>query len=360
MNVRKFFCVSLIFCSLSFAFAKEYSKSEAAKLRSAVCQKAKTYIGCPYRTGAIGPDAFDCSGLIFTVFREAAGIQLPRSAKAIYSAVTIVSSDQIEEGDLVFFKTTGDGSISHVGIYIGRNQFIHAASDGSNTGVIASSLTEKYYKNCFAGVGKPISTAKSNKKNEKTDDSDEIIEEEVIEDDNSEEKKSKGSFLSDIEVDTITACDWSLWLPNKFMINFRGLTLTTIARYTGWQVQPGVGTTLRWNSGTQVFQLPILFSLTFNEHVTVYAGPVITFGDPVTPDTHDSIKASFFPGIMGVSFSTPSFNAGNVKISVTQDLAYTIFNDTDGGALKFHDSLCTGFIFSTGIRVTLPVKSVLK
>ena len=357
MNVRKFFCLSLFFCSLSFVSAKEYSKAEAAKLRAAVCQKAKTYIGCPYRTGAIGPDAFDCSGLIFTVFREAASIQLPRSAKAIYSAVTIVSSDQLEEGDLVFFKTTGDGSISHVGIYIGRNQFIHAASDGSNTGVIASSLTEKYYKNCYAGVGKVISTAKTKKNDAETE---EIIEEDITDDEVSSENKPKASFLSQLELDAITACDWSLWLPNKFMINFRGITLTAIARYTGWHVQPGVGTTLRWNAGTETVQLPLLFSLTFNEHVTVYAGPVITFGNPVTPDTHDSIKASFFPGIMGVSFSTPSFDAGKVKISVTQDLAYTVFNDTDGGALRFNDSLCTGFVFSTGIRVTLPVKNVLK
>lgn len=154
--------------SLSMIFSKEYSAEESKKLRAAVCAQAKSYIGCPYRTGATGPDSFDCSGLVYTVFREAAGIQLPRSAKAIYSAVKIVSSSQLETGDLVFFKTTGDGTISHVGIYIGRNQFIHAASDGSNTGVIASSLTEKYYKNTFAAVGKVITTPAAEKESTAT------------------------------------------------------------------------------------------------------------------------------------------------------------------------------------------------
>ncbi|MBP5403270.1 MAG: C40 family peptidase [Treponema sp.] len=360
MKVKKFFCFVLFFFTLSFSFAREYSKAEAARLREAVCAKVKTYIGCPYRTGGIGPDSFDCSGLIFTVFREAASIQLPRSAKAIYSTVTIVSTDKMEEGDLVFFKTTGDGSISHVGIYIGRNQFVHAASDGANTGVIASSLTEKYYKNCFAGVGKVITTAKSDKKNPKNDDSDEIIEEEIINEDSTVSSSEKKSFFDSLVFDTTTSCDWSLWLPNKFMINFRGIAVTTVARYTGWKVQPGLGTTLRWNSGTETFQIPITFSLTFNDYVNIYAGPVITFGNPSTPDYHERIKSSFFPGIIGVSFNTPSFDAGKVKISIAQDLSYTVFNDTDGGALSFGDSLCTGFVFSTGIRVTLPLKNVLK
>lgn len=160
MKFKRIISTLTIFLCCSFIFAKEYSEEEAKKIRAEVVANVKTYIGCPYRTGGIGPDTFDCSGLIYTVFSDSADIQMPRSVKAIYAVATIVSAEELEEGDLVFFKTTGDGSISHVGIYIGRNQFIHAASDGSNTGVIVSSLNEKYYKNCYAAVGKPFTTKK--------------------------------------------------------------------------------------------------------------------------------------------------------------------------------------------------------
>ncbi|MDE5775922.1 MAG: C40 family peptidase [Treponemataceae bacterium] len=139
-----------------YCTAQEYSIEQARKIRKNVVACAKQYIGCPYRSGAIGPDAFDCSGLIYTVMREGAKLQMPRSAKAIYSKAKTIKLSQAEEGDLVFFKTTGDGSISHVGIFIGKNQFIHAASSGANTGVIVSSLKERYYANSFAGAGRVL------------------------------------------------------------------------------------------------------------------------------------------------------------------------------------------------------------
>lgn len=371
MKLRKILSAILFLFLCTVIFANE-NNSKAAKQREAVCAKAKTYIGCPYKTGAIGPDSFDCSGLIFTVFREAASVQLPRSAKAIYSAVKIVSTDLIEEGDLVFFKTTGNGQISHVGIYIGRDQFIHAASDGSNTGVIASSLTEKYYKNCFAGVGKVLPSVKTKDSDSKlkknSNDEDEIIEEDIPDDDEKKSssknktasKSSSGSFFSDIAFDATLSCDWSLWLPRKFMINCRGITLSTVARYTNWAIQPGIGTQFKWNYGADCFQIPLTFSLTFNDYVSIYLGPVITIGISKLPETYEPINASFFPGIIGVTFSTPSIKAGKVNISISQDISYTVFNGTDGGALPVNEALSTGFVFSTGIRVTLPLNRVLK
>lgn len=373
MKLKNFLLATLILFFCNFIFANE-NTSKAAKQREAVCAKAKTYIGCPYKTGAIGPDSFDCSGLIYTVFREAASVQLPRSAKAIYSAAKIVSSDLLEEGDLVFFKTTGNGQISHVGIYIGRDQFIHAASDGANTGVIASSLTEKYYKNCFAGVGKVLPSAKtkdSDSQIKKNSDEEEIIEEDIPDDEekssSSKNKSSKtasksssGNFFSEIAVDSTLSCDWSLWLPRKFMINWRGLQLNTVARYTKWEFQPGIGTSLRYNYATKCFQIPITFNLAFNDYISIYLGPVITLGYPNLPETYQRIEASFFPGIIGVTFSTPSITLGKVNISISQDISYTVFNGTDGGALPINESLSTGFVFSTGIRVTLPLNRVLK
>lgn len=78
------------------------------------------------------------------------------------------------------------------------------------------------------------------------------------------------------------------------------------------------------------------------------------------PNIKNIINGSVFPGIIGVSLNTPSIKIGKVAVSISQDFAYTVFNDTDGGALRFTDGINAGFIFSTGIRVTLPLKNVLK
>lgn len=174
-----------------YCTAQEYSAEQAQKIRKNVVACAKQYIGCPYQSGAIGPNAFDCSGLVYAVMREGAKTQMPRSAKAIYSKAKTIKISQAEEGDLVFFKTTGDGSISHVGIFIGKNQFIHAASDGANTGVIISSLNERYYANSFAGAGRVLPSGRSSNSEEKLqDDSDSAENPAAYLDENSNEKNS--------------------------------------------------------------------------------------------------------------------------------------------------------------------------
>lgn len=369
MKLKKTATVLLLIFAAAGAFSKQYSEKEAEELRNAVVAKVKTYIGCPYRSGATGPDAFDCSGLVYTVFREAAGIQLPRSARAIYSAVQIVESSRIENGDLVFFKTTGNGTISHVGIYIGRGQFIHAASDGANTGVIASSLTEKYYKNTFAAVGKVITTAGS-KNDSKSASAQNSAQKKTAERQSSNQlslssaprsssQASNSSFASNIAIDTTLACDWNLWLPHTFTPNFRGIALTATARYTEWKIQPGIGTAFRWNYGCECFQIPVLFSMMFNEYIEAYLGAVFTAGTARMPGARTHIKGLIFPGTIGVSFKTPSVKTGAVRLSLSQDISYTFFTDKNGHMLNPADSLNAGLVFSTGIRVTLPLKNVL-
>ena len=175
-----------------YCTAQEYSIEQARKIRKNVVACAKQYIGCPYKSGAIGPDAFDCSGLVYTVMREGAKLQMPRSVKAIYSKAKTIKLSQAEEGDLVFFKTTGDGSISHIGIFIGKNQFIHAASSGANTGVIVSSLKERYYENSFAGVGRVLPLGRNSNSDSEENSLDEASSENAAAtvDENSNEKNS--------------------------------------------------------------------------------------------------------------------------------------------------------------------------
>lgn len=108
---------------------------------------AYNYLGRPYVFGASGPRAFDCSGLTQYVYAKL-GISLPHYTGAQYAMGSSVSKGNLSPGDLVFFNTYGP--ISHVGIYIGGGDFIHAPSSGKN--VTVSSLSESYYSSRYAGA----------------------------------------------------------------------------------------------------------------------------------------------------------------------------------------------------------------
>lgn len=96
-------------------------------LRQQVVNYAKKYLGVKYVWGGTSPNGFDCSGLVQYVYRQF-GIKLNRVAADQARQGTKVTRAQLKAGDLVFFNTSSGSSIDHVGIYIGNNQFLHAAS----------------------------------------------------------------------------------------------------------------------------------------------------------------------------------------------------------------------------------------
>ena len=106
------------------------------------------YQGVPYVFGGTSPIyGFDCSGFVQYVFAQA-GISLPRTADAQYEVGTPVSVTDLIPGDAVFFTTYTYGA-SHVGIYIGDGDFIHASS---SRGVTISSLASSYYSTHYIGA----------------------------------------------------------------------------------------------------------------------------------------------------------------------------------------------------------------
>lgn len=109
---------------------------------------AKSLLGKPYVWGAQGPSSFDCSGFTYYVFKNCANITLPRTSVDQSTYGITVSKSNLKVGDLVFFDTDGanDGNVSHVGIYIGSNQFIHSSSTKGK--VVISDFTN-YYNNAF-------------------------------------------------------------------------------------------------------------------------------------------------------------------------------------------------------------------
>jgi cell wall-associated NlpC family hydrolase len=108
-------------------------------------------VGTPYRYGGNTPrGGFDCSGLVDYVFRDVAGIELPRTAQEISRIDTpSVPRDALESGDIVFFHTQGR-HISHVGIYVGKGRFVHAPNAGGT--VRLDYLDTSYWREHYGGA----------------------------------------------------------------------------------------------------------------------------------------------------------------------------------------------------------------
>lgn len=106
------------------------------------------YLGKPYAGGGQGVKGYDCSGFVGAVYLEYSSIHLPRTTEDMFKAGRRVTGGDLYFGDLVFFDTGGQG-VSHVGIYIGFDEFVHAST---SNGIIISSMNDKYYKKRFVGA----------------------------------------------------------------------------------------------------------------------------------------------------------------------------------------------------------------
>ena len=120
-----------------------------SSIAARVISSAENKLGSTYVYGDTGKEGYDCSGLIYSIYCNELGISLPRSSAAQSTFGKQVSKSDLQEGDLVFFNTTGNG-VSHVGIYIGGGKFIHASSGQGK--VMTSSLDEGYYEDRYVNA----------------------------------------------------------------------------------------------------------------------------------------------------------------------------------------------------------------
>lgn len=125
-------------------------------LRQQVVDFALQYVGYSYVYGGQSPSTgFDCSGFVYYVFHNF-GYNVTRTASSQYASDGVsISKAELQPGDLVFFSSNGGYSVTHVGIYIGNNQFVHASTP--RAGLIISSLDSDYYLKVWHGAKRVLS-----------------------------------------------------------------------------------------------------------------------------------------------------------------------------------------------------------
>ena len=155
MNFFLFLSLSIIFftvsCSPPSSYRGRYGYKNIRKYKGAnrkrIVRTAKRYIGVKYKYGGTTPSGFDCSGYVMYIYRKS-GIDLPRAINKQFYSGRRVSLRRARPGDLVFFNTSGK-RISHVGLYVGNNRFIHAPRTGKR--VSYSNIKNSYWKKRYIG-----------------------------------------------------------------------------------------------------------------------------------------------------------------------------------------------------------------
>lgn len=126
---------------------KESNTQQDLRTRFAV--QVQRFIGAPYVWGGASPAGTDCSGMVRTVFRRALGIDLPHSSQQLFAYGRPVAKDELQLGDLVFFRDPHSSRISHVGIYLDQGQFAHASL---SAGVTLSDINSSWYSRIYIGA----------------------------------------------------------------------------------------------------------------------------------------------------------------------------------------------------------------
>ena len=141
----------------SFANGKSY---QLPVLADSILERGMSLIGTRYRFGGTSEAGFDCSGFIGYLFREEAGMNLPRSTREMINVdAPLVTRSDLKPGDLLFVANHGRGGrVSHAGIYLGDIQFFHSSSRRSG-GVRIDSLGDSYWSKTFIEAKRALAMA---------------------------------------------------------------------------------------------------------------------------------------------------------------------------------------------------------
>ena len=127
----------------------DYAREYAGPMGKDLAEEARRWLGTPYRYGGQDRNGTDCSGLVLEIYRSVCAVKIPRTTSEQKSYCTQVARNKTQVGDLVFFG--GGKGVSHVGLYIGKGEMIHASS---SRGVVVSNIDTGYWGERFKGAGR--------------------------------------------------------------------------------------------------------------------------------------------------------------------------------------------------------------
>lgn len=149
--IRRLACVAVVASAVigcsSQAVTRPVTVASTADQAVAI---AVQQVGAPYRYGGATPSGFDCSGLVHYSYARA-GKRVPRTTATLWRDMRPVAENELRAGDVLFFKIAG--KMSHVGMYIGGGQFVHAPSSGKY--VSLASLRSDFYHHALIRAGRP-------------------------------------------------------------------------------------------------------------------------------------------------------------------------------------------------------------
>ena len=335
----------------------------AGNARLNLLAAAEAYLGTPYRYGGLDSRGLDCSGLVYMSFMDSLKIAVPRTAGGLYSWAEKIPTADMRPGDLVFFITTGPG-VSHVGIYVGSGQFIHAPSEGARTGVTYSRLEESYWKRTFAGAGRALpwddtSVFLDEQSGQVTAANVTVTQGAAAPGANSPGASTPAARVpvtpvpgSGVSGTAAAAINRQPWTQSKgFMAGiglnaslggfvdgtvFRGIGLQARLGYKGLfntSLQAAVEMRPEWDRFLGIYRLPITLSLG-NDTFQIFAGPAITIGEPtVDMDNQRAYYSAFsWLGEVGVSTAFKPIEIFGGGLSFFAELAWQPYFSKE----KFH------------------------
>jgi len=327
--------------------------------RNKVIAAAKKYESAPYRYGGMTAGGMDCSGFICLSFKDAIGVTLPRSSSGLYSWVEKIPIERAQPGDLLFFKTDSTGNISHVALYLGDRNFIHAASAGPDRGVIYSNLDESYYSRTFAGAGRAFpevsvssATAGTEKETSPSGQRGRLIRPGIP-------TVNASSDSGRLLLGAAFAPTWNGFLKDGDLIRGFSAQLRLGADTTSLGTRMIFGLELRpeYDGALGVFRLPITLSWGPNDQIRIFAGPVLSFGD-ASLSTDDGERrysgGTSWLGTAGITAAPFIFKTAGGEIAPYLEVAWQSYFSEDQNA-NLNADFSAGFRFSTGVRWTIQV-----
>lgn len=138
-------------------------------LSESLLDRSKTLLGTPYRYGGSSrKTGFDCSGFVSYVYKEELGIKLPRTTGELLKMdAPVIARSDLEPGDLILFNDRGRGRVTHVGIYMGDDEFIHSSSKRSG-GVRVDKLSNRYWNASYLQAKRVLSAEEAKEPEKQT------------------------------------------------------------------------------------------------------------------------------------------------------------------------------------------------